>query len=129
MMVVLVIIAIVAALIVPNVIGRPDEARVTVARTDIRTIASSLEMYRLDNRRYPSSAQGLEALVARPVAPPTPPNWASGGYLAQVPVDPWGNPYVYRSPGEGAPYELISLGADGQPGGEGVDADLSHGAP
>lgn len=129
MMVVLVIIAIVAALIVPNVIGRPDEARVTVARTDIRTIASSLEMYRLDNRRYPSTAQGLEALVARPVAPPAPPNWASGGYLAQVPVDPWGNPYVYRSPGEGAPYELISLGADGQPGGEGVDADLSHGAP
>jgi general secretion pathway protein G len=129
MMVVLVIIAIVAALIVPNVIGRPDEARVTVARTDIRTIASSLEMYRLDNRRYPSTAQGLEALVARPVTPPAPPNWASGGYLAQVPVDPWGNPYVYRSPGEGAPYELISLGADGQPGGEGVDADLSHGAP
>jgi general secretion pathway protein G len=129
MMVVLVIIAIVAALIVPNVIGRPDEARVTVARTDIRTIASSLEMYRLDNRRYPSTAQGLEALVARPVAPPAPPNWASGGYLAQVPVDPWGNPYVYRSPGDGAPYELISLGADGQPGGEGVDADLSHGAP
>lgn len=100
-----------------------------MARTDIRTIASSLEMYRLDNRRYPSTAQGLEALVARPVAPPAPPNWASGGYLAQVPVDPWGNPYVYRSPGEGAPYELISLGADGQPGGEGVDADLSHGAP
>lgn len=86
-------------------------------------------MYRLDNRRYPSTAQGLEALVARPVTPPAPPNWASGGYLAQVPVDPWGNPYVYRSPGEGAPYELISLGADGQPGGEGVDADLSHGAP
>jgi general secretion pathway protein G len=129
MMVVLVIIAIVAALIVPNVIGRPDEARVTVARTDIRTIASSLEMYRLDNRRYPSTAQGLEALVARPTAPPAPPNWASGGYLAQVPVDPWGNSYVYRSPGDGAPYELISLGADGQPGGEGVDADLSHGAP
>jgi general secretion pathway protein G len=129
MMVVLVIIAIVAALIVPNVIGRPDEARVTVARTDIRTIASSLEMYRLDNRRYPSTAQGLEALVARPVAPPAPSNWASGGYLAQLPVDPWGNPYVYRSPGDGAPYELISLGADGQPGGEGVDADLSHGAP
>ena len=129
MMVVLVIIAIVAALIVPNVIGRPDEARVTVARTDIRTIASSLEMYRLDNRRYPTTTQGVEALVARPVSPPVPPNWASGGYLAQVPVDPWGNPYVYRSPGDGAPFDLVSLGADGQPGGEGVDADIAHGAP
>lgn len=130
MMVVLVIIAIVAALIVPNVIGRPDEARVTVARTDVRTIAASLEMYRLDNRSYPLSAQGLEALVTRPVSPPAPPNWAEGGYLAQVPVDPWGNPYVYRAPGEnGAAYELMSLGADGQPGGDGVDADIRHGDP
>lgn len=129
MMVVLVIIAIVAALVVPNVIGRPDEARVTVARTDIRTIASSLEMYRLDNRTYPGTAQGLQALVTRPTSPPVPPNWASGGYLAQVPVDPWGNPYAYRSPGEAAPYEILSLGADGQPGGEGVDADITHGAP
>ena len=128
MMVVLVIIAIVAALIVPNVIGRPDEARVTVARTDVRTIASSLEMYRLDNRTYPVTAQGLQALVTRPTSRPDPPNWASGGYLAQVPVDPWGNPYLYRSPGEAAPYELMSLGADGQPGGEGVDADIIQGA-
>ena len=99
MMVVLVIIAIVAALIVPNVIGRPDEARVTVAKTDVRTIAASLEMYRLDNRVYPATSQGLEALVTLPTTPPRPPNWASGGYLAQLPVDPWGNPYVYRSPG------------------------------
>lgn len=128
MMVVLVIIAIVAALIVPNVIGRPDEARVTVARTDIRTIASSLEMYRLDNRRYPATNQGLMALVTRPVSPPVPQNWPAGGYLSQLPVDPWGNAYVYRSPGDGAPYELMSLGADGQPGGEGVDADIVHGA-
>ncbi len=128
MMVVLVIIAIVAALIVPNVIGRPDEARVTVARTDLRTIASSLEMYRLDNRTYPPTAQGLEALVTRPTTQPEPVNWASGGYLARVPVDPWGNPYLYRSPGEGRPFELMSLGADGQPGGEGTDADLVLGA-
>lgn len=130
MMVVLVIIAIVAALIVPNVIGRPDEARVTVARTDVRTIAASLEMYRLDNRSYPAGNQGLEALVSRPVSPPAPPNWAESGYLAQVPVDPWGQPYVYRMPGEdGSAYDLISLGADGQPGGEGVDADIRHGDP
>jgi general secretion pathway protein G len=126
-MVVLVIIAVVAALIVPKVIGRPDEARVTVARTDVGTIAASLEMYRLDNRVYPASAQGLEALVSRPTSPPEPPNWASGGYLSQLPVDPWGNPYVYRTPGESGPYDLLSLGADGQPGGEGFDADILRG--
>lgn len=124
MMVVLVIIAIVAALVVPNVIGRPDEARATAARADIRTIAATLEMYRLDNRAYPTTAQGLQALVSRPTTPPLPPNWSAGGYLPQLPSDPWGNPYVYRSPGQGKPYELISLGADGAPGGEGVDADI-----
>jgi general secretion pathway protein G len=127
MMVVLVIIAIVASLIVPNVIGRPDEARVTVARTDVRTIAASLEMYRLDNRVYPATAQGLEALVTRPTSPPEPRNWSSGGYLPQLPVDPWGNAYVYRAPGANGPFDLMSLGADGQLGGEGVDADIASG--
>lgn len=126
MMVVLVIIAIVAALIVPNVIGRPDEARVTVARTDVRTIAASLEMYRLDNRAYPTTSQGLEGLVTRPAEPPAPPNWTAGGYLSQLPLDPWGNAYIYRAPGENGPYDLISLGSDGQPGGEGVDADIAN---
>lgn len=127
MMVVLVIIALVAAMIVPNVIGRPDEARVAVARTDIRAIGSALELYRLDNRAYPTSAQGLEALVREPVSPPQPPNWATGGYLGAVPVDPWGNAYVYRSPGDSAGFDLISLGADAQPGGDGADADILHG--
>lgn len=127
MMVVLVIIAIVAGLIVPNVIGRPDEARATVARTDLRTIAASLEMYRLDNRGYPTTAQGLAALVERPPEPPAPPNWTEGGYLPQMPLDPWGNPYLYRAPGESGAYDLGSLGADGQPGGEGVDGDILHG--
>lgn len=127
MMVVLVIIAIVAALIVPNVIGRPDQARVTAAQTDIRSIAASLEMYRLDNRSYPSTDQGLEALVVRPVTSPVPGNWAEGGYLSQVPVDPWGNPYLYQSPGETAAYELTSLGADGKPDGEEADADITLG--
>ena len=127
MMVVLVIIAIVAALIVPNVIGRPDEARVTVARTDVRTIAASLEMYRLDNRVYPARSQGLQALVSRPTSPPEPPNWAAEGYLPQLPLDPWGTAYVYRAPGTSGPYDLLSLGADGQPGGEGVDADIRNG--
>lgn len=125
MMVVLVIIAIIAAMIVPNVIGRPDQARVTVARTDLRAIAGSLELYRLDNQYYPTTAQGLEALARRPVTPPVPPNWADGGYLVQLPVDPWGNPYVYRSPGEMTAFDLWSLGADGKPDGEGVDADIT----
>ncbi len=127
MMVVLVIIAIVAALVVPNVIGRPDQARATVARTDVRTIASSLELYRLDNKTYPTTAQGLDALVTRPVTAPVPANWASGGYLSKVPTDPWGNAYIYRSPGENGSYDLLSLGADGKPGGEGVDADINGG--
>ncbi len=126
MMVVLVIIAVVAGMIVPNVIGRPEEARVTVARTDLRTIAASLEMYRLDNRVYPTTRQGLDALVTRPSEPPIPPNWAAGGYLPQLPLDPWGNPYVYRSPGDAGAYDLLSLGADGQPGGDGVTAEISH---
>ena len=128
MMVVLVIIAIVAGLIVPNVIGRPDEARATVARTDLRTLAASLEMYRLDNRGYPTTAQGLAALVERPASPPAPPNWSEGGYLAQLPTDPWGNAYVYRAPGDSGPYDLTSLGADGQPGGDGLDADILNGS-
>lgn len=127
MMVVLVIIAVVAAMVVPNVIGRPDEARVTVAETDIRSIAGALELYRLDNRVYPSSEQGLSALVQRPTTAPVPQNWASGGYLSALPVDPWGADYVYRSPGETGAFDLVSLGADGAPGGSGVNADIAHG--
>ena len=125
MMVVLVIIALVAALIVPNVIGRPDEARVTVAETDLKTVAGALEMYRLDNRSYPSTGQGLNALVEEPRGAPEAVNWAAGGYLPEVPQDPWGNDYVYRSPGNDGAYDLMSLGADGREGGEGLDADLS----
>jgi general secretion pathway protein G len=125
MMVVLVIIAVVAAMIVPNVIGRPDEARVTVAGTDLRTISSALELYKLDNRTYPTTSQGLSALVERPSSAPIPGNWASGGYLDTVPQDPWGNDYVYRSPGQTGPFDLISLGANGRPGGDGVDGDIS----
>jgi len=124
MIVVLAIIALVAALIVPNVIGRPDEARVTVANTDIRTISAALKMYRLDNGDYPTTEQGLAALAAKPTIEPIPRNWSSEGYLAQVPVDPWGRGYVYRYPGRAGGFELISLGRDGRPGGEGLDADL-----
>jgi general secretion pathway protein G len=128
MMIVLVIIGIVAALVVPNVIGRPDEARVAVAGADLKTIAASLEMYRLDNRTYPTASQGLLALTQMPVEPPVPVNWVSGGYLPTLPTDPWGNAYVYLMPGPSGPYELISLGADGVAGGDGVDADIRHGA-
>jgi len=128
MMVVLVIIAVVAAMVVPNVIGRPDEARVTVAQSDLRSIAGALEIYRLDNRSYPTTAQGLSALVERPTVPPEPVSWASDGYLSVMPQDPWGVPYVYRFPGEAGRFDLITLGADGQPGGEGANADIAFGA-
>jgi general secretion pathway protein G len=122
MMVVLVMISVVAALIVPNVIGRPDEARVAVAETDMRSIAGALQLYRLDNGRYPTTTQGLAALAERPVSPPVPRTWPAGGYLTHLPVDPWGTPYIYRS--EDGLFELVSLGADAAPGGEGVDADI-----
>lgn len=126
MIVVLAIIALIAAIIVPNVIGRPDEARVTVARTDLRTIAAALRMYRLDNATYPTTGQGLQALTIRPTSAPTPTNWHDGGYLPRAPKDPWGNDYIYRSPGRGARgFDLLSYGKDGKPGGEGLDADIS----
>ena len=125
MIVVLAIIALIAALIVPNIIGRPDQARVTVAQSDLRSIAGALKIYRLDNGDYPATAQGLAALVTKPTGEPVPANWASGGYLERLPVDPWGHPYGYRSPGEsGAGFDLVSTGKDGKPGGEGIDADL-----
>jgi general secretion pathway protein G len=127
MMVVLVIIAIVAAVIVPNVIGRPDEARFAVAKTDMRAIGSALELYRLDNQTYPTTAQGIAALVTRPTISPEPRNWANGGYLGQVPLDPWGNEYLYRAPGETAAFDLVTFGADGVPGGDGPNADLVNG--
>jgi general secretion pathway protein G len=126
MLVVLVIMAIIAALIVPNVIGRPDEARVVVAKSDIQTLVAALELYRLDVRSYPTTEQGLDALVHRPVLAPIPETWAEGGYLGNLPEDPWGHPYLYTSPGRAAGFDLISLGADGAAGGEGVNADLSN---
>ena len=124
-LVVLAIIAVMAYLIVPNVIGRPDQARATVAQTDLRTISAALKMYRLDNGDYPSTEQGLAALAKRPTSAPVPANWSPSGYLEQVPVDPWGRPYGYTSPGpNGAGFAIVSLGKDGKPGGDGVDADI-----
>jgi general secretion pathway protein G len=125
MLVVLVIIGVIAGMIVMNVANRPDEARVTTAKTDMRTISAALKMYRLDNGDYPTTEQGLAALATRPTIEPLPRNWSPEGYLERPPEDPWGRSYVYRYPGSGTGFDLMSLGKDGKPGGEGLDADLS----
>ncbi|MBL0719088.1 type II secretion system major pseudopilin GspG [Piscinibacter sp. Jin2] len=122
LMVVLVIIGVLGALIVPNVLERADDARVTAARTDVSGIVTALKRYKLDNLRYPSAEQGLQALVARPTVEPIPPNWKPN--LDKLPTDPWGQPYQYLNPGVNGEIDVFSLGADGQPGGEGKDADI-----
>lgn len=122
MIVVLVIIAIVAGLVTMNVVGRPDQARVTTTKTNLASLSSALKMYRLDNGQYPTTEQGLKALAQKPSTPPIPSAWPEGGYVSETPVDAWGNPYVYSA--TGSSFELKSLGKDGQPGGEGLDADL-----
>lgn len=122
LMVVLVIIGVLAALIVPNVLERADDARVTAARTDITNIMQALKLYRLDNQRYPTAEQGLQALVVKPTAGPVPGNWKL--YLEKLPNDPWGRPYQYLNPGIKGEIDVMSFGADGQSGGEGKDADI-----
>jgi len=126
-MVVITILGILAALIVPRVIGRTDDARITAARQDIGAIMQALKLYRLDNGRYPSTEQGLRALIEKPNTEPLPNNWKTGGYLERsgVPKDPWGKEYQYLNPGrDGRELEVFSLGRDGQTGGEGPDADV-----
>jgi len=126
-MVVVVILGILAALVVPQIMNRPEQAKVTVAKGDIKAIAAALDMYKLDNFAYPSTQQGLEALVEKPTGNPQPKNWNRDGYLKQVPQDPWGNPYQYLSPGtQSRPFDLYSYGADGQEGGSGLDADIHY---
>ena len=122
LMVVLAIIGVLAAMIVPNVLGRADDARVTAARTDVSNLMQALKLYKLDNQRYPSPEQGLQALVARPTSEPVPPNWKA--YLDKLPNDPWGRPYQYMNPGIKGEVDVLSLGADGQSGGEGRNADI-----
>ena len=122
LMVVLVIIGVLAALIVPNVLDRADDARVTAARTDVNNIMQALKLYKLDNQRYPSSEQGLQALVAKPGTAPVPPNWKQ--YLEKLPNDPWGRGYQYLNPGVKGEVDVMSFGADGQSGGEGKNADI-----
>jgi len=122
-LVVVVIIGILGAVIVPNLLSRPDQARATAAQTDLRQLASALDIYRLDNFHYPSTEQGLEALVSRPAGFPEPKNWNPDGYVKMLPEDPWGSPYVYEQ--QGSDFTLFSLGADGNEGGEGLNADIT----
>ena len=121
-MVVIVILGVLAAMIVPKVMSRPDEARAVAARQDIGAIMSALKLYRLDNRRYPTAEQGLAALVTKPTLAPVPDNWKS--YLDKLPQDPWDSPYQYLNPGINAEIDVMSFGADGKAGGEGVDSDI-----
>ncbi|MGJ7610281.1 MULTISPECIES: type II secretion system major pseudopilin GspG [unclassified Variovorax] len=121
-MVVLVIMGVLAALIVPNLMGRPDQARATAARQDVGAVMQALKLYRLDNGEYPSASQGLKALVEKPTAGKVPSNWRS--YLERLPSDPWGKPYQYLNPGTNGEIDVFSLGADGEPGGEKANADI-----
>ncbi|MGM0434781.1 MAG: type II secretion system major pseudopilin GspG [Pseudomonadota bacterium] len=124
-MVVMVILGLLVALVAPNIMGRGDEARVTAAEAQLRNISSALDLYRLDNSQYPSTEQGLDALVEKPSGSPEPSNWNPEGYMNAIPKDPWGNEYQYVQPGSEGPYDLYSFGADGREGGEGVNADIS----
>jgi general secretion pathway protein G len=123
-LVVITILTILAALIVPRIMDRPDQARQVAAKNDIRAIENALNLYRLDNSTYPSTEQGLNALVQKPDSGNIPPNWKPGGYLDHLSKDPWGHDYQYLSPGVHGEIDVFSLGRDGQPGGEGVDADI-----
>jgi general secretion pathway protein G len=123
-MVVVVIMGILAALVVPKLMGRTDDARIVAARQDIATVLQALKLYKLDNQHYPTTDQGLQALITKPTSGPAADGWKTGGYLDKLPKDPWGNPYQYLSPGLRNEVDVVSLGADGQPGGTGVDADI-----
>lgn len=122
LLVVLVIIGVLAALIVPNLLDRTDDARATAARTDVNNLMQALKLYKLDNQRYPSAEQGLNALVQKPTTGNVPPNWRP--YLEKLPNDPWNQPYQYLNPGVKGEIDVFSFGADGQAGGEGKNADI-----
>ena len=124
-MVVVVILGILAAIIAPNIIGRVEQARITRAKTDIQTIEAALKMYRIDNSRYPTTEQGLEALVKKPAGANLP-SYTPGGYLERLRVDPWNSPYQYLYPGQNGPLDIYSYGADGLPDGAEGDADIGN---
>lgn len=123
-MVVVVIIGILGALVVPKLLGRTGESRITAAKVDIATMMQALKLYKLDNQRYPTTEQGLNALIAKPTSGPSANGWKEGGYIEKLPKDPWGNTYQYLSPGVKGEIDVFSYGADGQPGGTGDDADV-----
>jgi general secretion pathway protein G len=123
-LVVIVILGILAAVIVPNVVGRAHDARVAAAKQDVATLSQALAMYKLDNARLPTAEQGLKALVEKPTSSPAPNNWRTGGYIPRLPNDPWGNPYQFANPGLRGEFDVFSFGADGKSGGEGESADL-----
>jgi len=125
-MVVIVILGVLAALVVPKVMSRPDEARVVAARQDIASLMQALKLYRLDNRRYPTTEQGLASLVTKPTLAPVPEGWKNGGYVERLPLDPWSKPYQYLNPGLRGEIDVFSFGADGVAGGEGSDADIGN---
>ncbi|GAB6069253.1 GspG family T2SS major pseudopilin variant LspG [Thiomicrorhabdus hydrogeniphila] len=124
LMVVVVILAVLAGLVVPNLMDRPDEARIVKAKQDISAISSALKLYKLDNFVYPTTDQGIEALVHKPDSDPVPKNWKN--LLDNVPLDPWGNPYLYLSPGEHGAFDVFTYGADGVDGGEGINATIGQ---
>ncbi len=124
LMVVVVIMSILALVIVPRIIDRPDQARVARVQSDLAVLSEAVNLYRLDNLGYPTTEQGLQALVARPVSDPVPENWQDGGYIQNLPTDPWGKEYQYLSPGVHGDFDIFTFGADGVAGGDGVDADV-----
>lgn len=125
-MVVVVILGILAAVVVPRIMDRPDDARIARVKQDIRAIEAALNLYKLDNFYYPTTQQGIEALVSPPSGEPQAKNWKPGGYIGQMPKDPWGNPYQYLSPGVKGEIDLFSLGSDNRPGGEGAASDIGN---
>jgi len=125
-LVVVAILAILAAIVVPRIMDRPDEARRVAAKADTAAIVQALKLYRLDNGSYPQTDQGLAALVQKPTTNPVPPNWKQGGYLDKLPKDPWGRDYQYLNPGVRGEIDVFSLGADGARGGEGNNADIGN---
>lgn len=124
LMIVIIILGILASIVVPKLMGRPEEARRTKAKIQIRNFQQALDLFKLDNGFYPTTEQGLEALVKKPTISPIPPRYREEGYIDRIPKDPWGNPYIYICPGKHGEYDIISYGADGEPGGEGKNADI-----
>ena len=125
-MVVVVIIAILAAIVVPRIMHRPDQAKIVKEKQDVMEIETAMNLYKLDNGFYPSTEQGIKALVTKPSSDPAPENWAPGGYIKQLPMDPWGRPYHYLNPGQHGDVDIFTYGEAGKPGGKGVSATIGN---